>query len=140
MKFQFNGVSLENQETIINKIIELLENNNIIVFEGTLGSGKTTLIKGLCQFMGVTDQVNSPTYGLVNEYHSKSNKIIYHFDFYRILSLEEAFDMGVEEYLYSNNLCLIEWATHIQEILPEHYLKVSINYNHNKRDYTLEKI
>lgn len=115
---------LQNIEEIANKILPLLS-EKVVVFEGSMGMGKTTLIKALVAALGITDTVASPTYGLVNEYANAQNTI-YHFDFYRITHEEEAFDMGVEEYLYSGNWCFIEWAERIPSYLPDTYTKLSI--------------
>ena len=139
MKLELNDVSLEETSKLIDKIIPLLATNKLIIFDGMMGSGKTTLIKYICQALGVLDLVNSPTYSLVNEYKTLNNQIIYHFDFYRINSLEEAFDMGAEEYFYSGNLCLIEWPNKIMDLLPDRILKISIDYSHKKRNYCIEQ-
>ena len=140
MKIEFNDVSLLESKQVLTSLLPLLQKNNIVIFDGPMGSGKTTLIKALCAELGVIDQVNSPTYSIVNEYKTKESKLVYHFDFYRITHLEEAFDMGAEEYFYAGNLCLIEWADRVAEILPDKYLKVSIAYNHAIRNYTIEQI
>ena len=139
MKLELNDVSLEETSKLIDKIIPLLATNKLIIFDGMMGSGKTTLIKHICQALGVLDLVNSPTYSLVNEYKTLNNQIIYHFDFYRINSLEEAFDMGAEEYFYSGNICLIEWPNKIMDLLPDRILKISIEYSHKKRNYCIEQ-
>ena len=136
---ELNDVSLEETSKLIDKIIPLLATNKLIIFDGMMGSGKTTLIKYICQALGVLDLVNSPTYSLVNEYKTLNNQIIYHFDFYRINNLEEAFDMGAEEYFYSGNLCLIEWPDKIMDLLPDRILKISIDYSHKKRNYCIEQ-
>lgn len=139
MKYEQNDVSLDEINHIIDSIIPLLASNKLIIFDGMMGSGKTTLIKKLCERLGVIDQVNSPTYSLVNEYKTAKDESIYHFDFYRINDLDEAFDMGAEEYFYSGNICLIEWADKIMEILPDRFLKITIAYSHDKRNYTIEQ-
>ena len=102
------------------------EEADVIAFYGTMGAGKTTLIKDLCHRMGVTDEVNSPTFAIVNEYVTEEGESVYHFDFYRIKKLEEAYDIGYENYFYSGNLCLIEWPELIEPLLPERYLRVDI--------------
>ena len=117
--------TLQNINTAIEYISTYLISYKVIVFNGTMGAGKTTLISHLCKSLQTTDDISSPTFSIVNEYHS-SIGIIYHFDLYRIESLEEAFDFGIEEYLYSNNYCFIEWSERIAELLPEHYLEVNI--------------
>jgi len=139
MKLELNDVSLEETSKLIDKIIPLLATNKLIIFDGMMGSGKTTLIKYICQALGVLDLVNSPTYSLVNEYKTLNNQIIYHFDFYRINNLNEALDMGAEEYFYSGNICLIEWPNKIMDLLPDRILKISIEYSHKKRNYCIEQ-
>ncbi len=103
-------------------IIEKSEHKTI-VFYGEMGVGKTTLIKELCKLLGTNDLVNSPTFSIVNEYKTNENQTIYHFDFYRLSGEQEAYDIGFEDYLYSNNWCFIEWPSMIQNLLP---LKKSI--------------
>ena len=98
----------------------------IFAFSGQMGSGKTTFIRALCEALGVTESVNSPTFAIVNEYLSGTGNPIYHFDFYRIKSLQEALDIGLEDYLYSGHLCLIEWPEYIEKLLPEETVKVAI--------------
>lgn len=107
-------------------ISEYLSKYKIIVFNGTIGAGKTTLITSLCKFLGSTDELSSPTFSIVNEYTSKVG-ILYHFDFYRLKSLEEAFDFGIEEYLYSGNYCFLEWAEKIEVLLPETLMVIDIS-------------
>ena len=101
----------------------ILENKkfSIIRIDGEVGSGKTTLIKSLCKSLGVSENVNSPTFSLVNEYFINTKKKIFHFDFYRIENPEEALDIGLEDYLESNHLCILEWGQIISEYLPEKY-------------------
>lgn len=105
----------------INKIARwVLENSTskILLFDGPMGSGKTTLIKEIATLLGVNDVTSSPTFSLVNEYESDSGEIIYHFDFYRIETEDEAYDMGIEEYLDSDAWCFIEWPDKVQNLLP----------------------
>ena len=89
-------------------------------------AGKTTLIKDLCHRMEVTDEVNSPTFAIVNEYSTVEGEPVYHFDFYRIKKLEEVFDIGYENYFYSGHLCLLEWPEMIEPLLPESFIRVEI--------------
>lgn len=100
--------------------------DRFFAFFGTMGAGKTTLIKSLCQKLGVTDNVCSPTFALINEYKTQQGETIFHFDFYRINNLQEVFDIGYEEYFYSGNYCFVEWSEKIEDLLPEHYTQVSI--------------
>ena len=94
---------------------------------GKMGAGKTTFIKAVCEELGVTDVINSPTFAIVNEYRSDENgELIYHFDFYRIKKLEEVYDMGYEDYFYSGALCFIEWPELIEELLPGNAVNVYI--------------
>jgi tRNA threonylcarbamoyladenosine biosynthesis protein TsaE len=109
------------------QIIEFGGEEKIWLFEGQMGAGKTTIIKALCEGLGVTDHVTSPSYSLINEYLTKDQKAIYHFDFYRIKDQSEAVDIGCEEYFYSGNLCLIEWPSLISDLLPDKYLKIRID-------------
>ena len=91
-----------------------------------MGAGKTTFIKALCAELGVTDEVSSPTFSLVNEYHTSSGEKIYHFDFYRIENEEEVYDIGYEEYLYSGHRCFIEWPEMIGGLVPEDAVTIRI--------------
>ncbi|GAA6767179.1 tRNA (adenosine(37)-N6)-threonylcarbamoyltransferase complex ATPase subunit type 1 TsaE [Flavobacterium johnsoniae] len=98
----------------------------IILFNGEMGVGKTTLIKQLCKSLGVEDATSSPTFSLVNEYYTSNNQIVYHFDFYRLNKETEALDMGVDDYLYSGNWCFIEWSEKIANLLPEETSTITI--------------
>ena len=105
-----------------------LKNNpeKVNCFYGKMGAGKTTFIKAICEEMGVQETVNSPTFSIVNEYEAKNGEIIYHFDCYRINKIQEALDLGAEEYLYSGNYCFIEWPENIDAILPDNIVSVGI--------------
>ena len=103
----------------------------ILAFYGAMGAGKTTFIKAICNALGVKDNVNSPTFTLINEYSSSRGFPVYHFDFYRINKLSEAYDIGAEEYFAGSGLCLIEWPEKIEEILPQDVIKVTITTNPN---------
>lgn len=100
--------------------------NKIILFNGDMGVGKTTLIKQLCKTLGVQDATSSPTFSLVNEYQTIDNQTVYHFDFYRLNKEIEALDMGVDDYLYSGNWCFIEWSEKIASLIPENHTTISI--------------
>jgi tRNA threonylcarbamoyladenosine biosynthesis protein TsaE len=106
-------------------ILSFAPNNRVFLFYGDMGAGKTTLIKSLCKALGVTDNISSPTFAIVNEYRAV-NSTVYHFDFYRLKTETEAMDMGFEEYLYSGNYCFIEWPEKIPELLPENYISINI--------------
>lgn len=105
----------------------------ILLFYGDMGVGKTTLIKELCNVLGVKDVAHSPTFSLVNEYQTSNNDTVYHFDFYRIENEEEAYDMGVEDYLYSNNWCFIEWPENVKNLLPLDAVVVKISLLDNEQ-------
>ena len=98
----------------------------IWLLEGEMGAGKTTLSKAICRQLGVEDVVQSPTFSIVNEYRTVADDPVYHFDFYRIRDVEEALQIGVEEYFYSGAICLVEWPSKIEAILPETFLRIQI--------------
>ena len=101
--------------------------HTIFAFYGKMGSGKTTFIKAICEELGVEDIITSPTFAIVNEYHTATaDEVIYHFDFYRIKKTEEVYDMGYEEYFYSGDVCFIEWPELIEDLLPDDAVRVSI--------------
>jgi tRNA threonylcarbamoyladenosine biosynthesis protein TsaE len=111
----------------------------VIVFNGPMGAGKTTLIKVLSQSLGVNDATSSPTFALVNEYENQQREKIYHFDMYRLKSEMEALDFGIEDYLYSGHWCFIEWAEKISNLLPEQYARIDLNVlPDGKRKLTLQ--
>lgn len=136
MVFEING--LDQLTQVSELLISWRDKSDIIAFYGPMGAGKTTLIKNLCHQLGVSDEVNSPTFALVNEYPSIKEKSIFHFDFYRIKKLEEVFDIGYEDYFYSGHLCLIEWPELIDPLMPEHFIKVSISYGKNDDERVIE--
>ena len=107
-------------------LLNFAGDQQFFIFEGEMGAGKTTFIKAFCQELGVKETVSSPTFSIVNGYMTAADQSIYHFDFYRIKNLQEAYDIGYEEYFYSGNTCLIEWPERIAELLPEHYVKIEI--------------
>lgn len=127
----YKAIDLANLPQIAQQIIALMGNKKIIVFYGEMGAGKTTLIKQIGKQMGVLDTIQSPTFSIINQYKTTTNKTIYHFDFYRINNENEALDFGVEEYFYSNDFCLIEWAEKIPTLLPKNNMKITIRIQEN---------
>ena len=125
---EFHVEGVEGLAEVSDYLRSLRDEADVVAFYGPMGAGKTTLIKDLCHRMGVTDEVNSPTFAIVNEYVTVDGDSVYHFDFYRIKKLEEAYDIGYENYFYSGHLCLIEWPEMIEPLLPERYLRVEIQY------------
>jgi len=107
--------------------------SNCFAFYGTMGAGKTTFIKAICKQLGVADNVASPTFAIVNQYLTNQNKNIFHFDFYRINKIDEAYDFGYEEYFYSQNLCFIEWPELVESLLPNDFVKINIEINENNK-------
>lgn len=101
-------------------------NDKVFAFYGAMGAGKTTFIKAVCEGLGVQETITSPTFAIINEYRDNEGNSIYHFDFYRIHKLEEAFDFGYEDYFYSGNLCFIEWPELVEPLLPGNTVKVYI--------------
>jgi tRNA threonylcarbamoyladenosine biosynthesis protein TsaE len=117
--------SLDQIQEVAEQII-VQNPRKIILFNGEMGVGKTTLIKQLCKSLGVQDATSSPTFSLVNEYYTSDNQIVYHFDFYRLNKETEALDMGVDDYLYSGNWCFIEWSEKIASLIPREHSVVTI--------------
>ena len=125
MKIQIN--SIETIHEAAKQFIAAMEDNTVFAFYGKMGAGKTTFIKAVCEELGVTDVINSPTFAIVNEYRSdETGELICHFDFYRIQKIDEVYDMGYEDYFYSGALCFIEWPELIEDVLPGDAVKVCI--------------
>jgi tRNA threonylcarbamoyladenosine biosynthesis protein TsaE len=119
--------SLDEIDNVAREFVEKYGSSRIVAFYGEMGVGKTTFIKALCRVMGIVDEVNSPSFAIVNEYHTaKDDIIIYHFDFYRLKNVEEALDIGYEEYIFSGSYCFMEWPEKIEPVLPEERLDVLI--------------
>tara|TARA_B100000073_G_scaffold172460_1_gene142649 strand:- start:2 stop:412 length:411 start_codon:yes stop_codon:yes gene_type:complete len=116
-----------------NKLVKSFKDKKVICFYGDMGVGKTTLIKSLCKVLKVQDLVNSPTFSIVNEYRNDVSDVIYHFDFYRIDSINEAMDIGCHEYFDSDRYCFIEWPNKIEQILPEYRLNIEISQIKDQR-------
>lgn len=120
---------------VAQSIIKHSSNKKIVLLNGEMGVGKTTLVKAIAKLLGVEENVSSPTFSIVNEYHG--NEVIFHFDFYRLEEEEEAYDFGIEEYFDSGNLCLLEWPEKISNLLPSSNLclDVQITLKNNRRIY-----
>ena len=114
--------------------------NKTLLFYGQMGVGKTTLIKEISKELKVQDSISSPTFSLVNEYQTIDNAKVFHFDFYRITEEEEALDMGIEDYLYNNDWCLIEWPENIENLLPLDAVEIHLTIlDDNKRNINLKQ-
>ncbi|MEI7829764.1 MAG: tRNA (adenosine(37)-N6)-threonylcarbamoyltransferase complex ATPase subunit type 1 TsaE [Prolixibacteraceae bacterium] len=118
--------SLSDIKHVAEMFIEAHPADRLFAFYGKMGSGKTTFIKALCDKLQVLDYVTSPTFSLINVYETELSREIYHFDFYRIKSLEELFDLGYEEYFFSDNYCFVEWPELIEALLPAQTVKITI--------------
>lgn len=123
--------SLEEIGTVAEDFVRLaMQEDTVFAFNGQMGAGKTTFIKALCEALGVSETVTSPTFSIVNEYRAdETGELIYHFDFYRIKKLEEAYDMGCEDYFYSGAVCFIEWPELVEDLLPGNTVWVDIRVN-----------
>jgi tRNA threonylcarbamoyladenosine biosynthesis protein TsaE len=122
------------------QLLSYAGNEKVFLFRGDMGAGKTTFIKSLCESLGVKEPVTSPTFAIVNEYSGEDTKI-YHFDFYRLKNQNEALDMGAEEYFYSGDYCFIEWPEKIPDMLPLHYVDITLEVlGDESREISVEKI
>lgn len=120
---------LDEINTVAKEFVAALGNRTVVAFYGKMGVGKTTFIKAVCEELGVSDVINSPTFAIVNEYLSGEGQPVYHFDFYRIRRPEEVLDIGFYEYIDSGCLCLMEWPELIENLLPEETVRVNITEN-----------
>ena len=118
--------NLEQLPRLASDLLEEFREERFFAFFGKMGVGKTTLIKALCDQLGVKEVVCSPTFAIINEYTSGEGEPVYHFDFYRLKSAEEAYDIGYEEYFYSGMYCFTEWTEKKEQLLPEHYVRVEM--------------
>ncbi len=125
----FYAKKVQELDEIAKAIVEVFENEKKIVFFGEMGVGKTTLIKSICKVLNVQDVVTSPTFSVVNEYQNKDGNSLYHFDFYRIKNQEELFDLGLEEYIYSDNYCFIEWPEKAKGLLSDNFIQIQMTKN-----------
>ncbi|WP_443937284.1 tRNA (adenosine(37)-N6)-threonylcarbamoyltransferase complex ATPase subunit type 1 TsaE [Pedobacter sp. MW01-1-1] len=131
--------SISDLSQVAHKLAEFSGTKKIFIFEGDMGAGKTTFVKEFCRVLGVQEVVSSPTYSIVNEYEWEGGSI-FHFDFYRIKDIQEAYDLGYEEYFYSGAICLIEWPERVEELLPAQYIKVQITIiDENERRFIFSK-
>jgi len=121
--------SLADISAVAKEFISQMGDHKVFLFYGSMGAGKTTFIKAICEELGVEDVINSPTFAIINEYNTNEGEQIFHFDFYRINKMEEAYDFGYEDYFYSGNLCFIEWPEKIKELIPPDAVEVYIVEN-----------
>jgi tRNA threonylcarbamoyladenosine biosynthesis protein TsaE len=124
--FSEKAKHIKDLNSIAKRLIHEFSGERIFAFYGKMGAGKTTFIQSVCKALGSGDTVTSPTFALINEYKTGDRQSVFHFDFYRIKNLEEVFDLGYEDYLYSGSYCLIEWPELIEPLLPENIIKVKI--------------
>lgn len=125
-----NELHLKSPETLneqAQQFVAWFKKPCVVAFYAPMGAGKTTFIKAVCEVLGASDQVTSPTFALVNEYVATSGELIYHFDCYRIKNLTEAYDLGADEYFYSGHFCFVEWPEKIEELLPDDVVRVQID-------------
>ena len=126
MKRDYTCSNEDQLDALAADLLGFLSGQRVWAFFGAMGAGKTTLIKALCRQLGVTENVSSPTFSLVNEYKDRHGKSVYHFDFYRIESVREAYDLGYEEYFFSGDYCFVEWPEKILNLLPQEAASVTI--------------
>ena len=119
---------LEETKEVAAQFLEYVGDHTLFALYGPMGVGKTTFVKAIGECLGVEDDITAPTFAIVNEYITEVGESIYHFDFYRINKLEEAYDIGFENYFDSGNFCLIEWPEMIEPLLPEKYIRVEIQH------------
>ena len=133
---KIENYSMAELAEVARKLLDTFAEERFFAFFGKMGVGKTTLIKELCAALGVEDNVCSPTFAIVNEYSrplNASREPVYHFDFYRMKSVAEAYDIGYEEYFYSGCYCFTEWTEKVEELLPERYVRVEIEEQNGVR-------
>ncbi len=123
--------NLSEIDIFANRFVENMNHRKVFAFYGEMGAGKTTFIKAVCKILGVTETITSPTFAIINEYKKSDNEAIFHFDFYRIKNIEEAYDFGYEDYFYSGQLCFIEWPELVEPLLPENVVRVQITVQDN---------
>lgn len=126
MSMEIQIGSLDEIGKAAQEFVAAMGERTVFAFHGKMGAGKTTFIKAVCEELGVEDVINSPTFAIVNEYVDGGGNPIYHFDFYRIKNLQEVLDIGYEDYVYSGNVCFMEWPELIENLLPDDAVKVTI--------------
>lgn len=124
MRFEVN--TIDDLDAVSMQITELTASYSIFCFYGEVGAGKTTLIKKICSQLDVIDTISSPTYPIINEYATHNNTIVNHIDLYRLSTIDEALQIGIEEYLDNGNLCFIEWPDNFESLLPTNHIKIFI--------------
>lgn len=130
-------VSIDELPNIAESILQFSEGRKVFAFYADMGAGKTTLIKEICKQLGSNDNFSSPTYSIVNEYLTDTNGKIYHIDLYRLKSLEEALDVGMEEYMAGDNYCFIEWPDLVERLLPDDVVKIEIKPDGHLRNLSI---
>lgn len=123
--------TLKEIDEAANRVLDINAANKVFIFNGEMGAGKTTFAAAFCKALGVNDIVSSPTYSLIQEYKTGSDENVYHMDFYRLNTLDEAIEAGAEEYLVSGEICLVEWPQKIQPLLPDHYISLDFQIMDN---------
>jgi len=123
---QLTSKSVDDLGNVASQILEMFPEKRIFALYGKMGSGKTTLIKEFCKVLGVTDTTSSPSFAIINQYQNKEGDSIFHFDFYRIKNIEEAMDLGYEDYFYSGEYCFIEWPEKIEKLLPKNFVYIKL--------------
>ena len=126
MNMEISINSLNEIRKAAQEFVAAMGDRTVFAFYGKMGAGKTTFIKAVCEELGVEDVINSPTFAIVNEYVDGKGDPIYHFDFYRIKNQQEVLDIGYEDYVYSGNVCFMEWPELIENLLPDDAVKVTI--------------
>lgn len=119
-------LQLTDIECVARQFVEEQSDGRVFAFYGQMGAGKTTFIAAVCKALGIEEPVNSPTFAIVNEYVADNGETVYHFDCYRLNTLRDALNIGIEEYFASGNICFIEWAENIEELLPVDTVRVNI--------------
>lgn len=133
-------ISNENELDFISKEIFEKFKSKVFLFYGEMGVGKTAFIKSICKHLNVVDVVSSPTFSIVNQYVNDQDEFMYHFDFYRTNNKNEIFDIGYEEYLFSDSYCFIEWPERLDNLLPDKYLEIKMKLNKGNRLIKIKEI